>query len=310
MKVRKITAIVLSAVLAGSLSACGYSAAASEKMKAAEKVKTSTAEVSAEESMAGNMTGGWEANQGKTSPDDNKEVKKAFEKAIAGLDGCTYEAIAYLGSQTVTGTNYFILCRLTPVAPNAESSFALVTVYEDLKGNAEITDTQDVVPGASETNAESQTDSSSAEDSSAAEDTGSASAVGEQVADPFSEAATLKDAAAVTGFPLTVPDAPKNYPDTVIRVMDKEMIEVIYEKGTDEGYRIRKAAGSDEITGDYNTYENIKTAAVGSYTVTLKGNGGTYSAASWTYGGYAYAMDAEDHPLSLEAMTAVISAVR
>ena len=101
------------------------------------------------------------------------------------------------------------------------------------------------------------------EDSAVTGDTGASCNTGEQIANPFSEAATLEDAAAVTGFPLTVPDAPKDYPDTVIRVMNKEMIEVIYEKGTDEGYRIRKAAGSSEIAGDYNTYENSETVTVG-----------------------------------------------
>ncbi len=148
------------------------------------------------------------------------------------------------------------------------------------------------------------------EDSAVTGDTGASCNTGEQITNPFSEAATLEDAAAVTGFPLTVPDAPKDYPDTVIRVMNKEMIEVIYEKGTDEGYRIRKAAGSSEIAGDYNTYENSETVTVGNYTITLKGNGGTYSVASWTSDGYSYAVDAEGHPLSLEAMTGIISAVR
>lgn len=49
------------------------------------------------------------------------------------------------------------------------------------------------------------------------------------------------------------------------------MIEVIYFNDTDnEGLRIRKAKGTDDISGDYNEYKNVETVKVGDYDVTEK----------------------------------------
>ena len=84
------------------------------------------------------LVGAWESWTGNPLeiPDD---VKAAFDKAMEGLVGCTYEPIAILGSQVVSGMNYCRLCRLTPVVPDAESTFALVYLYVDLENNASIT---------------------------------------------------------------------------------------------------------------------------------------------------------------------------
>lgn len=75
-------------------------------------------------------------------PDD---VKAAFDKAMEGLVGCTYEPIAILGSQVVSGMNYCLLCKTTVVTPDAPVSYTLVYIYEALDGTAEILSIQDVV---------------------------------------------------------------------------------------------------------------------------------------------------------------------
>ena len=85
------------------------------------------------------VTGAWEINQGATSMEENAEAKAALEKALEGLLGAGYEAVAVLGRQVVAGTNYCILCKVTPVVPDAVSEWALVYVYENLEGSAEIT---------------------------------------------------------------------------------------------------------------------------------------------------------------------------
>ena len=46
--------------------------------------------------------------------------------------------VALLSTQLVAGMNYCILCQITPVVPNPEPSWALVYIYADLQGNAEI----------------------------------------------------------------------------------------------------------------------------------------------------------------------------
>jgi len=83
--------------------------------------------------------GGWKFNQSKTSLSKNPAAMKAFKKAVRNLTGCEYKPIALLGSQTVSGTNYCILCRTTAVVPHAKSTYSLVYVYQNLKGHARIT---------------------------------------------------------------------------------------------------------------------------------------------------------------------------
>jgi len=88
--------------------------------------------------------GGYEINSGSIALDDNADAKAAFEKALEGLDGSDYEPVALLGTQVVSGTNYAILCRMTPVVEDAEPSFVILYIYEDLDGNAEISEIADL----------------------------------------------------------------------------------------------------------------------------------------------------------------------
>lgn len=90
------------------------------------------------------LVGAWESWTGDPLeiPDD---VKAAFDKAMEGLVGCTYEPIAILGSQVVSGMNYCLLCKTTIVTPDAPVSYTLVYIYEALDGTAEILSIQDVV---------------------------------------------------------------------------------------------------------------------------------------------------------------------
>lgn len=86
------------------------------------------------------MTGGWFQSESPVIPD---EIRASLEKALDGMVGVTYQPIALLSSQVVQGTNYCILCEVTPVVPDAESSYTLVYLYVDLDGNAELTETVD-----------------------------------------------------------------------------------------------------------------------------------------------------------------------
>ena len=81
--------------------------------------------------------GGW---QRAASPEITKDFKKVFDKAVANLDGAQYEPVAYVASQVVAGKNHCVLCTQQVSAPGAETYYALVYIYEDLEGNAEVTD--------------------------------------------------------------------------------------------------------------------------------------------------------------------------
>ncbi len=85
----------------------------------------------------GTESGGWAAAE---SPAVTEEFGKVFEKAAAELDGVDYVPVAYLASQVVAGTNHCVLCKATPVVPDAKTTYAIVYIYEDLEGNAEITE--------------------------------------------------------------------------------------------------------------------------------------------------------------------------
>ena len=124
---KKLLALVLVGLLVAALAACG------------EKAEDTPAEPDATES---GVTAGEIAVGGFTdaeSPVITDEFKQVFDKATATLTGADIVPYAYIASQVVAGTNHLVLCKVTPTVPDAATAYALVTVYEDLSGNAEIT---------------------------------------------------------------------------------------------------------------------------------------------------------------------------
>ena len=85
------------------------------------------------------LAGGWYVPETTTVLPLSESAQAAFEKASGNFAGSSIEPMVLLGTQVVAGTNYAILCRVTPVYPDARSTVQVVTVYADLKGNAEFT---------------------------------------------------------------------------------------------------------------------------------------------------------------------------
>ena len=83
------------------------------------------------------MVGGWNIvpHEAEELPEN---AQAAFDKATEDLDGAEYTPVALMATQVVAGMNYCILCQITPVVPDAEPTWALVYIYADLQGNAEI----------------------------------------------------------------------------------------------------------------------------------------------------------------------------
>ena len=86
------------------------------------------------------LDGGWERT---ASPVLTDEMKELFNKAMEGLTGADYEPVAYIASQTVSGKNHLFIARTSPVVPDPQETYALVTIYEDTEGNLEILDIND-----------------------------------------------------------------------------------------------------------------------------------------------------------------------
>lgn len=91
-----------------------------------------------------NICGGWNAATEFTSPKIPKNAELAFDKATESITGASYEPVAYLGSQIVSGTKYAFLCKITTVTANPTSSINVVIVYNDLSNNAAIVNTKKV----------------------------------------------------------------------------------------------------------------------------------------------------------------------
>ena len=132
---KRIIALVLAGLLIFLLAACGQKQADTKTEQKEEATAPEAAEEVTEKTAP--IVGGWSAAESPEVPD---EIKALLEKAAEGMVGAEYEPVAYLGSQVVAGTNYRLLCRITPVVPDAVSHYGIVTLYEDLDGNVSITD--------------------------------------------------------------------------------------------------------------------------------------------------------------------------
>lgn len=129
-----------------------------------------------------------------------------------------------------------------------------------------------------------------------------------EIPNPFTDCDTLADAAREAGFALTAPEEANGAADRRIRVMDGKMVEVIYYSGEDETARIRKAPGTEDISGDFNEYAQNDTIAVGEVEVTMRGSDDMVCLATWTVDGYTYAVSVANG-ISSGDMAALVSEI-
>ena len=186
---------------------------------------------SEKESNFSDMPGGWQKTETQEMTD---EAKAALEKALSEMVGATYKPLALVATQVVAGTNYCILCEITPVVPDAESNYGLVYVYEDLEGNAEITEIADFATGEIKEN-EHMT----------------------QIPNPIVDYETLEEAATAAGVTLKVPENVQGYSEKTFQAIAKEIVQVVYSNNENRLF-IRKANGDEDISGDYNLYKEEK----------------------------------------------------
>ena len=85
------------------------------------------------------LAGGWYTEApGKLNMLEDEDVQAAFDKAIEALTGMTFNPIAVVGKQVVSGTNYAILCYGKASTNGTVEGIYLLTLYKDLNGNQEI----------------------------------------------------------------------------------------------------------------------------------------------------------------------------
>ncbi len=282
---KRIFALALSATMVLTLAACASAQASNDG-------GNTTDEPAAIGELGSVTAGGWSYS---TSPALTDEQRAALSKALEGFVGSSIEPVAYLGSQVVAGTNHCFLCQSTVVYPGAQPKYVLVYVYEALDGSATLMNIADLDIG------------SFCEYGGVENNDVGGEAV--QIANPFVDYASLDDAANAAGFALTAPEAVEGWDgEKLVQVMSGSMIQIIFHDGDDDRLFVRKEAGDADISGDYNSYAEVNTTAVGEYEVTLKGNDGTVSTAIWARGGYSYAV-MSDVPMSADAMSTIIAQV-
>lgn len=121
-----------------------------------------------------------------------------------------------------------------------------------------------------------------------------------QIANPITEYDLLADAVDAAGFAFDVPESIGAYNACAYLVIaagtGDALIEVDYAQdaaaSSDDEYVVRKAAGADDVSGDYNSYAEESTLDADGISYALKGNDGQVNLVTWERGGYAYSLAA------------------
>ena len=127
---------------------------------------------------------------------------------------------------------------------------------------------------------------------------------GADIVEPDSAAAL----SAAVGFEVNDIDLPFTPEQTEYISYWHELAEIDY---TGEGKTAcyRKAAGTEDCSGDYNVYTDVTEFEAGSITVTLKGDAGQYTLSIWTDGSYSYSLSLSDG-LSLSDWQALMNSIQ
>ena len=104
-------------------------------------------------------------------------------------------------------------------------------------------------------------------------------------------------------------EAPETYRDKKpeIAVLEERIIQLGYDAGELGNILVRKAKGEEDLSGDTNTYDVVKTETVGGKSVRLKGNEQYALVAIWQKGGYSYSITCQG--LAYEEMLALVEQI-
>ncbi len=111
------------------------------------------------------------------------------------------------------------------------------------------------------------------------------------IANGMVEVNSIDELSAAVGFQVSeVEGLPFAVENEVYTSYWDEIAQIEY-TGEGETAVFRKGTGTDDVSGDYNVYSNVKEITVGANTVTLKGNTDSFTLAVWTDGDYSYSLD-------------------
>lgn len=137
---------------------------------------------------------------------------------------------------------------------------------------------------------------------------------------PFTDCDSIEEAEKATGFDITLPERIDGFDKISYSAMIRyKLIQAEYEKDENHYFCIRKAVGSEDISGDYNSYREESEFEKNGRQVTLRGNNGNVNLALWTDGDYTYSImyadltDGQDNSkkgITAEQMKALVMQVK
>ena len=133
-----------------------------------------------------------------------------------------------------------------------------------------------------------------AEEGEVAQDAVAASGAMATLANPWQECASMVQAESLAGFSFAISDSalPEGYgPEAAhIQVIAGSMLEVDYTGERGGSVCLRKAVGTDDVSGDYNSYDLTQTSRIAGQDVTLRGAENAWYVVTWTRDGYSFAI--------------------
>ena len=133
-----------------------------------------------------------------------------------------------------------------------------------------------------------------ADDGAAAQDAVAASGAVATLANPWQECASMAQAESLAGFSFAISDTalPEGYgPEaSYIQVIAGAMLEVDYDGARGGSLCLHKAVGTDDVSGDYNSYDLTQTSRIEGQDVTLRGAENAWYVATWARDGYSFAV--------------------
>lgn len=130
---------------------------------------------------------------------------------------------------------------------------------------------------------------------------------------PFIEFEDTSKAEKFAGFPIEVPEI-YGYPIQYVQAAQNQLIQVMF-FDKESAYElskviaIRKGIKTDNISGDYNEYENVTTITVNDIEVTVKGNDDKITVAIWNDGDFSYSITS-DEALNVEMIKTLVQSIK
>lgn len=126
------------------------------------------------------------------------------------------------------------------------------------------------------------------------------------IGNPWKDYSTAEEAFGAVGFEMTLPEI-EGYAISNYRAMSGYLLEIIYSSGQDT-ITIRKAIGTEDISGDYTAYtEETEADVADNKCVTFKGENGSVKVCTWLCGDYTYSLSFEAPVLQEYAQNIVLA---